>query len=216
MPNVAGGFGVWRRDILMKLGGYSPDFSCEDIELTFRAHDYLGRRGEREKKILNLPYIVGWTEGPSSVATLFQQRRRWHRVTVETTAHYRSMLFNRRYGTFGFLTMPYFAFYEVFGIFMEIASIIFVVWGAFAGILDVKLCFAILALMILCQTILSFLSLFAFNQYHKVISSRNIGLLMGWTLTEFFWYHWIVVVARIAGTIDYLRGVKMFDQYKRV
>ncbi|MDD5354483.1 MAG: glycosyltransferase family 2 protein, partial [bacterium] len=35
-PNIAGGFGIWRRDILLELGGYSTDFTCEDIELTFR------------------------------------------------------------------------------------------------------------------------------------------------------------------------------------
>ena len=41
MPIVAGGFGIWRRDLLYELGGYSSEFTCEDLELTFRAHKYI-------------------------------------------------------------------------------------------------------------------------------------------------------------------------------
>ena len=34
-PIIAGGFGLWRRDLLYELGGYSPEFTCEDLPFTF-------------------------------------------------------------------------------------------------------------------------------------------------------------------------------------
>ena len=40
-----GGFQIWRRDVLEELGGYSTEFTCEDIELTFRAHERFRREG---------------------------------------------------------------------------------------------------------------------------------------------------------------------------
>ena len=33
---AAGAFQIWRRDLVDELGGWSRDFTCEDIELTFR------------------------------------------------------------------------------------------------------------------------------------------------------------------------------------
>ena len=63
MPCVAGGFGIWRRDVVMQLHGYETGFSSEDIELTFHAHDHMVKN-KKDYQILMLPYYVGWTEGP--------------------------------------------------------------------------------------------------------------------------------------------------------
>ena len=42
---VVGAFQVWRRDLLDELQGWSRDYTCEDIELTFRVHEVLRRAG---------------------------------------------------------------------------------------------------------------------------------------------------------------------------
>ena len=70
MPNIAGGFGVWRRDILFELGGYDTEVSCEDCELTFRAHEYIAEHPEKDYRIMMLPYVVGWTEAPASIGAI--------------------------------------------------------------------------------------------------------------------------------------------------
>ena len=43
---VAGVFSVWRRDVVQELGGFSPDFTCEDLEFTFRVHRHFLRSKE--------------------------------------------------------------------------------------------------------------------------------------------------------------------------
>lgn len=214
-PNVAGGFGVWRRDILMDLGGYATDFSSEDIELTFRAHDYMVKNKKSGYKILALPYFVGWTEGPGDVGSLIMQRDRWQRVVNETIWKYKHMLFNPKYRIFAFLTLPYYLFYEVLGVFFEIASIALVVWGAVTGVLTVKVFLAFLALMILSQAVFSLLSIFNFTRDQKVFRLRYIFYLIFLSFLEFFWYHWILTAAKISGTFSYLKGVKTYDQYVR-
>ena len=160
MPNVAGGFGVWRRDIMYELGGYSIDFTCEDIELTFRAHKYIVDNKEKEYKIIMLPYYAGWTDGPGNINTLLQQRDRWQRVVIETIWEYKYMLFNPRYGAFGFLTLPYYTLYEVLGVYFEIISIIFVISGWLLKILDNNTLLAYIIFMLTCQAISSLVSLF--------------------------------------------------------
>lgn len=215
MPNIAGGFGIWRRDILLELGGYSADFSCEDIELTFRVHDYIIENEKRGYKIVMLPYYVGWTEGPSNVSSLLLQRNRWQRVIIETIWWYRHMILNPRHGIFAFLTLPYFLFYEVLGVFFEIAGITLVVWGWLAGVLDIRIFLTFFFLMMFSQIYLSLLSIFAFARGQKIFRLKDFSYLVLLTFVEFFWYRWLIMISRIAGTISYLNGVKIYDTYER-
>lgn len=215
MPNVAGGFGVWRKDVLYELGGFSPDFTCEDIELTFRAHDYIVKNKEKGYRIVMLPFYVGWTEGPDNIPALIMQRNRWQRVVNETVWKYKYMTCNPKYGFFGFLAMPYFVLYEVFGVFMEVISIAFVSAGWLMGVLNLNVFLAYLLFMLLSQAFVSLLSMLAFVEGQKLFKIRYIVYLIILTLGEFLCYRWIISISKIIGTISSLRGIKSFDQYDR-
>ena len=82
---AAGAFQLWRRDLVEDLHGWSAEFTCEDIEFTFRAHRVL-REQKRRYRIVCLPDCVGVTEGPDSVRNLVSQRERWQRVEAEEGA----------------------------------------------------------------------------------------------------------------------------------
>jgi len=215
MPNIAGGFGVWRRDILYQLGGYSKDFTCEDIELTFRVHDYIVKHRDKGYKILMLPYSVGWTEGPNDIPSLISQRERWQRVVNETLWHYKYMILNPRFGSFAFITLPYFVFYEVLGVFFEAASIALVTLGWIYGVLDIKVFLSFLVLMLMSQAAISLLSLLTFVRTQKIFRLRYTIYLIALTFSEFLLYRWIISAAKIIGTYRWLRGVKGFEQYVR-
>jgi cellulose synthase/poly-beta-1,6-N-acetylglucosamine synthase-like glycosyltransferase len=216
MPNVAGGFGVWRKDILYELGGFSSYFTCEDIELTFRVHDYIARNKEKGYKILMMPYYVGWTEGPSNVTSLIKQRDRWQRVVIETVWQYKHMLCNPKYKGFGFLVYPYFILYEVLGVFFEVASIAFVTVGWITRQLDTNTFFAFLSLMALTQFILSLLCLHTFVRGQKVFKTGYTIYLLFLSSIEFFFYRPIISIAKLFGTYHYMKGVRIYDQYTRV
>jgi len=214
-PNVAGGFGIWRRDVLYHLGGFSKDFTCEDIEMTFRAQDYIVKNIESGFKILSLPYSVGWTEGPSNIPSLISQRERWQRVTNETLWRYKYMLFNPKFGSFAFLTVPYFIIYEVLGVFFELTSIVMIAFGCIFGILDVKTFLIFMLLMVLSQTTICLVSILAFIRIQSTFGIRYVLYLLGLTFTEFLFYRWLISVSKIIGTVKWLRGVKAYDQYAR-
>ncbi len=215
MPVVAGGFSMWRRDVMYELGGFSADFTCEDIEFTFRAHDYLVKNKEKGYRIIMLPYSVGWTEGPSNVRSLILQRNRWQRVTNETVFRYKYMILNPRFGSFAFLTLPYFLLYEVLGVFFELASIVFVALGWVYGILDLKVFLSFILLMVLTQAITSVFSMLSFVRVQRLFPLRYVVYLILLSLTEYVWYRWIISVAKLVGTYTFLKGVKVHEQYSR-
>jgi len=214
MPIVAGGFGVWRRDVLYELGGYSSEFTCEDLEFTFRVHKYIVDN-KKPYRIVMLPFYVAWTDGPADIASLIRQRDRWQRVEIESVWKYRSIYLNPEYGNLAFLTFPYYVFYEVLGLFFEAASVIFVSIGWFLGVLEMRTFLAFLLLMVVTQAIFSLVSIFSFIRVQKIFPKRYTIYLIFLALVEFVCYRWIISAAKFSGTINYFRGIRAFDQYAR-
>ena len=214
-PNVAGGFGVWRKDVMYELGGYSTEFTCEDIELTFRAQEYVVKNKAKGYKIIMLPFYVGWTEGPGNVASLILQRNRWQRVINETIWRYRYMIFNPKFGLFAFLTLPYFLLYEVLGVFVEAISLALVAIGWLLGVLQLNVFLAYFMFMLLAQAFTELLSMSAFVERQRLFRMRYIVYLILLTCVEFFWYKWIISAARIQGTIDFFLQKRSYDMYTR-
>lgn len=215
MPIVSGGFGIWRKDLLYELGGFSVEFTCEDMEFTFRAHDYIAKHKDKGYRIIMLPYSVGWTEGPSNIQSLILQRDRWQRVVDETIWRYKYMICNPKYGFFAFMTMPYFVLYEVLGVFAEIVSIAFVTFGWLIGALHLDVFLAYFLLMVLSQAFVSLISILVFVRGQRVFKIRYIMYLVGLALVEFFWYRWIISLAKLLGTWNFLKKKRSPDQYIR-
>ncbi|MET1085806.1 MAG: glycosyltransferase, partial [Arthrobacter sp.] len=97
---VPGACAAWRREALVKAGGYSLDTLAEDADLTLS----LQRLGY---SIVQENEAVAWTEAPLTLRGLFKQRLRWTYGNIQTLYKHRSMLFNPKYGALGMLTMPY-------------------------------------------------------------------------------------------------------------
>ena len=97
---VPGGCAAWRREALVRAGGYSHDTLAEDADLTLSLQS-LGYSIVQEIE------AVAWAEAPLTVQGLFKHRLRWTYGNFQTLYKHRSMLFNPKYGALGLLTMPY-------------------------------------------------------------------------------------------------------------
>ena len=91
---VPGAVGAWRRELLMKLGGFPVDTLAEDQDLTIAVQ----RAGHR---VLFDGSAVARTEAPATVRGLARQRFRWAYGTLQCLWKYRDMTFNPRYGALG-------------------------------------------------------------------------------------------------------------------
>ena len=98
---------------------------------------------------------------------------------------------------------------------MEVISIAFVTAGWLMGILNINIFLAYLLFMLLSQSFVSLLSMLAFVEGQRLFKMRYIVYLIALTLTEFFFYRWMISAAKIIGTISSLRGIKSYDQYTR-
>jgi cellulose synthase/poly-beta-1,6-N-acetylglucosamine synthase-like glycosyltransferase/peptidoglycan/xylan/chitin deacetylase (PgdA/CDA1 family) len=96
---VPGAVGAWRRDVLVKLGGFPPDTLAEDQDLTL-AIQVAGYRALFDAS------AVAWTEAPATIRGLSKQRFRWAYGTLQCLWKYRRVTFNPKFPQLGLVALP--------------------------------------------------------------------------------------------------------------
>ncbi|MBI2580901.1 glycosyltransferase family 2 protein [Candidatus Woesearchaeota archaeon] len=94
-----GPFSLYRKGIVMELGGFDEHNLTEDQEIGYRMqkHNY------RLKHCFDA-YV--YTTAPGSVRQLYRQRSRWWRGSLLNFLMYKSMFLNPKYGHFGVFQLP--------------------------------------------------------------------------------------------------------------
>lgn len=212
---ISGAFGVFRKDVVIAVGGYRRDTVGEDMELVVRMHRYL-REHRTQYEMHFLPDPVCWTEVPESVKVLGRQRNRWQRGLIDSLWIHRKMMLNPRYGIVGLLGFPYFVFLEVLAPIVELSGYIIIPLSYAFGVLDLTFFALFLTVAILLGAILSTSSVvleeLSFRRYPKtsdLLKLISVGLLenIGYRQLSSWW--------RLMGTLDYLRGQTTWGRMER-
>jgi cellulose synthase/poly-beta-1,6-N-acetylglucosamine synthase-like glycosyltransferase len=211
---AVGAFQIWRRDVLEELGGFSTEFTCEDIELTFRVHERFRSEG-RDYEIVSLGDTVGVTEGPDRVRTLVSQRERWQRVILETMFHYRRMLFRRRYGTVGFVGMPFFMLSEVLAPVFEVLALTAIAAGLALHALTFERTLLMLAVLALMNGLFTSSSVLLEDRTSRAYPLGDLVRLVALGPLDLFIYRPLIFWARAKGTWRFLRGDKGWHKFER-
>ena len=209
-----GAFQLWRRDLLEEVGGFSREFTCEDIELTFRVHEKLRREG-RPYAILCLPDPIGTTEAPDTMRKLIAQRERWQRVITETVWHYRRMLLNPRYGTVGLLGMPFYVLSEVIAPVFELASLVALPLSFALGVFSWQVFGLALLAIALGNGVLSGSAILADDRQSRTYRLRDVARLFALAPLDLVLYRPVMCWARVKGTWRFLRGHKDWHKFAR-
>ncbi len=119
MPIVSGGFGVFRRQALLDVGGYPHPHLGEDLEVVVRLHRACRDRGE-PYRVLQVPDAIVWTEFPPNLQILKRQRMRWHRGLRQVIMAHKDVLGRKKYGSFGSIGLGVMFFFEWVAPFVEV------------------------------------------------------------------------------------------------
>lgn len=212
---ISGAFGVFRRDVVLDVGGYRTDTVGEDMELVVRLHRHM-RDQRRPYRIRYLIDPVCWTQVPRDRETLRRQRDRWHRGLLETLWRHRGMLFRRRYGRLGTVAMPYFWAFEAAGPLLEVAGYLLVLVLLALGMLDPPFALAFLSLAIVYGILVSVVAfgveVFLRSRYDD-LGDRWILLLTA--LFENLGYRQWLAVVRFRATFRVARAAGIWGEMRR-
>jgi cellulose synthase/poly-beta-1,6-N-acetylglucosamine synthase-like glycosyltransferase len=202
---ISGAFGVFHRDLLLRLGGLSEETLGEDMEVVMRLHHRL-RPARPQTRVAYAPDANAWTEVPAGLGPLRGQRIRWHVGLLDNLRMHRQMLFRRRYGAVGLAALPYALAFEVLGPLLQVAG--YVILAALV-VLDQVSWFYVAAFFVVTLLVGQLQTAGAivveetgFRRYR----SSDLVVLAGWSLLELFWYRPLTAWWRVRATALVLLG----------
>ena len=203
---ISGAFGLFRRSTLVAMGGYRHDTVGEDLELVVRMHRYM-RDHDQKYRMAFVPDIVCWTEAPSALAGLDNQRARWQQGALETLQRHRRMIGNPRYGRIGLVAMPQIVLEDILGPPAELLGYLILPAAALLGLLDpvVALAFFFVSVVFGCALSVGTLVLEE-QQLRRTPNAQDLLRIGIAALIENFGYRQINLWYRIAGIRRFFRG----------
>ncbi|MDO5502316.1 MAG: glycosyltransferase family 2 protein [Actinomycetia bacterium] len=196
---ISGAFGIFRRDVLVEVGGLDPDSIGEDFELVLRVHRHM-RRKKQDYRVTFITEPICWTEVPETTRVLRKQRARWHRGLWETLWAYRGMTFNPRYGRVGMLALPFYWVFELLAPALELFGLILVIVGWLLGIVDVGY-FLLFMAVAYGYAILVTLAAMTVEElsFHKYPRWRDLGATVAAAIVENVGYRQATALWRLEG-----------------
>ena len=123
---VPGAIGAFRKEALVRAGGFTTDTLAEDCDLTIR--------------ILKQGYIVAneskafaYTEAPETIPQFMKQRFRWSFGVMQTVWKNKDAMFNTKYKSLGWLAFPDILLFKYVIPFFTPLADFFMILGIFTG-----------------------------------------------------------------------------------
>lgn len=212
---ISGAFGMFDKETVVRAGGYNCNTVGEDMELLVRM-----KRLMYEKnipcKVAFIPDPLCWTEVPQTLNILKRQRNRWARGTIETVQLHRNMIFNRRYGILGLLSLPYWILLEWLAPLIEFAGLLFFFIFAFLGYINWLESLSVFLLGYAFAFMYSvFAILFEERSYQQYKKPKYMLILVTTAFLEPLLYHPLIVWSAITGNYDLLKGKKTWGKMAR-
>jgi cellulose synthase/poly-beta-1,6-N-acetylglucosamine synthase-like glycosyltransferase len=212
---VSGAFGLFRRSVVLDVGGYAAKTVGEDMELVVRLHRRF-REWRRPYRIAFVPEPVCWTEAPETLTQLSRQRTRWQRGALETFAKHWPMLIDRRYGRAGIIGLGQCLLVDVLGPVFELAGYVLLPATFLLGALSADYLIAFLAATFALGVAISVGALAIeeaeLRRFPRASDLARLGLA---AILENLGYRQLNAFWRLQGLWQWARGVSTWGEMSR-
>lgn len=157
---ISGAFGLFRKDYVIALGGYSPETLGEDMELVVKLHEFCLSNGITYR-ICYASDAICWTQVPEKLSDLFRQRKRWHIGLFESMKMHDGLLLKGTYGMVSIVSYMYFLFYELLSPVIELIGIAAILLSAAVGLINYRFMIMFFLLYALYTAIITLTAFFA-------------------------------------------------------
>jgi cellulose synthase/poly-beta-1,6-N-acetylglucosamine synthase-like glycosyltransferase len=213
---ISGAFGLFRRDVVMEIGGYTQGSLGEDLDIVIRLHGHM-IESERDYRIGFVPEPMCWTEVPQSLRVLARQRARWQNGALECFFHNGRMALNPRYGRIGLLGFGHMLVMDIISPLLEVLGYLTIPIFWYFGILSYEYLIGYAAIVFGLGTFTSIASLilaeFQLRPYPHLGDLAKLGSA---AVLENFGYRQLHNLWRVWGWWQYLTAQHAWGEMPRV
>ncbi len=209
--SISGAFGLFRRDLVNDLGGFSTETVADDMEIVVRLHRLMQERNQ-PYHIAYVPDPICWTVVPETFRSLRNQRIRWQQGIAESLAANRSLCARSGGGFVSWFSFPTSVLFESLGAVIEVLGYTYMVVLAVLALLGLHSPAGLVALLVVAvglgvvSSVFSLLiEVMTFNVYSK---PSQLALLFGMAFVENLGYRQVNSLWRTYGLFRWLSGVK--------
>lgn len=212
---ISGAFGLFRKNVVLNVGGYDTGTIGEDMDLVVKLHSFY-RKNKLKYKIKYEHKAICWSQVPEKLKDLKGQRRRWHIGLITSLTSHRYIFLNPKYGLVGIFSFLYFVVYEMFSCIIDVFGLIIILISYFSGLLSLKFLVTFLFIYIFYSVIISLTSIILENYMFKYIFNLSTLLkLMFFATLESFGYRQLCSWYRIIGFIGYRKRKYQWSKISR-
>jgi len=202
---ISGAFGLFRRDLVVKIGGMAHDCIGEDAELVVRLHRHLRGTGADYRMVFVAEPVL-WSEAPMTLRILGRQRRRWHRGLAEILYKHRTMIGNPRYGRIGVVALTYYALFELMAPVVELVALALIPAGVAVNVVDLDFAWRFLLVAYGYAMLISLLALLLEEiSFHRYPRWRDLGAGFAAAVVENLGYRQLLAFWQLRGAWSAVR-----------
>ena len=212
---ISGAFSCFKKESLVKIGGFLDGCIGEDMEIIVRIQRVL-RKDNHETRIAIIPDPVCWTEAPEKLKILSLQRKRWQKGTIISLLLHKKLFFNSQYGLLGMVVFPYFVFFEMLGPIIEVLGYFIFIISIIFGLVPLSFTIVFLSVAILYGVVLSLLSvIFEELTFRKYARTTHLLELFIIAILENFGYRQLTSYFRFKGSLEYFLGNREWGKMEK-
>jgi cellulose synthase/poly-beta-1,6-N-acetylglucosamine synthase-like glycosyltransferase len=204
---ISGTFALFQKETVVEAGGYSTQSLACDMDLVVRIHRLL-RKQQRAYKVSFVPEPICWEQTHDNIAALFRQRMSGQQGLVECLFENKGLLFSRHGGVPGWVSFPFFLFFECFGPLLELLAYGWMFFAFLTGIISGQILVAFLFVAIGLGILLSASGLLLEEMsLYRHPRKRHLLLLIMAVIFENFGYRQMNTFWRLFGLLRALFGI---------
>lgn len=212
---ISGAFGLFKKSMVVAVGGYDTSTVGEDMELVVKLHVFCREHG--------IPYriryatdAICWTQAPEKLSDLCKQRRRWHIGLFESMTRHKNILANPKYGLVSFVSYFYFLLYELLSPYIEVFGVLTMIFASMVDFLNVPFMLLYLAIYVVYSAILSLTAFFA--RIHTIdlkLAFTDALKAIGLCILEVSCLRFVLAWVRMTALIGYRKKKAAWGQIER-
>ena len=201
--NISGGFGMFKKEPVIQVGGYDSNSLGEDMDLVMLLHHY--HLSENTPYAMRYaPDAVCWTQVRFTVKDLGKQRARWRRGLIQSMWTHRNFFLNVRYGSVSLISFMYYFLYEFMSPLIELFGFLFIIFALVTQTLNwpfALLIAGVYGLFNLINTVIFYTSNFLIGDFQMY---RGDTLRVLWiSLVDILFIRPYLFLIRVYATITY-------------